>query len=224
MSPTSGRRRRSIRLPGYDYTQPGAYFVTICTYQQEPLFGEVVGEKMQLNQFGEIVREEWFRTADLRPYVRLNDDELVIMPNHLHGIIWIVDNVGARRRRAPTAQPFDRPDARVQFRCAPTTEQFGKPVSGSIPTIIRSFKSAVTHRINQLRGTPGAPVWQRNYWEHIVRDEQALDAIRRYIRDNPLRWSLDRYNPNATGQDPLARDIWLLIRRSPLSQQEGGRP
>ena len=182
-------------MQGYDYTQPGAYFVTICTYGREHLFGTVMDGGMQENELGGIVREEWFRTAQVRPYVRLHQDEFVVMPNHIHGIIWIVDDtVGARRRRAPT------------------TERFGKPVPGSIPTIIRAFKSAVTRRINTLRGTPGAPVWQRNYWEHIIRTKRALSAIQRYIRQNPQRWALDRYNTQASGEDPLARQIWGLLK------------
>ena len=190
--------RRSIRLKGYDYTQPGAYFITLCTQHRACLFGEVVDGRMVLNDAGRIVREEWFRTANLRPYVVLHDDEFVVMPNHVHGIIWIVDEgdeagphvvgsrrrvVGSRRRRDPTTT---------------TTEQFGKPVPGSIPTIVRAFKSAVTRRINEYRGTPGMPVWQRNYYEHIIRDERSLHRIRRYIADNPARWARDRNNPPAT--------------------------
>ncbi|MDD5468619.1 MAG: hypothetical protein PHS96_12520, partial [Anaerolineales bacterium] len=127
--------------------------------------------------------EEWFKTAVVRPHVRLYDDEFVVMPNHVHGVIWIVDDVrawqeedmgmevGARRCRARTAQ---------------TVERFGHPVSGSIPTIVRAFKSAATHRINQSRGTPGAPVWQRNYYENIIRNERSLERIRAYILNNPL--------------------------------------
>ncbi len=179
--------RRSIRLKGYDYTQPGAYFVTICTHGREMLFGRVVGGEMALNEFGEIVREEWFKTARVRPYVRLYEDEFVVMPNHIHGIIWIVevdpdddDDVGERRRRAPTSH-----------------EQVCRPVPGSLPTIVRAFKSAATKRINLLRDTQGARVWQRNYYERIIRDERALNAIRRYIIANPMRWSLDRHNPHA---------------------------
>jgi hypothetical protein len=82
--------RRSIRLPGYDYTQAGAYFVTFVAHDRECLFGDVVDGVMRLNAFGEIVREEWFRTAVVRPYVMLDPDEFVVMPNHVHGIIWIV--------------------------------------------------------------------------------------------------------------------------------------
>ena len=191
--------RRSIRLPGYDYTQPGAYFVTICTHQQEPLFGNVVNGAMVLNEYGQIVEEEWRNTTQLRPYVTL--DAHVVMPNHFHGIIWIAcDNTGRGTARRGTT------------RRAPTAEQFGKPVAGSLPTIVRAFKSAVTKRINELRGTPGAPVWQRNYYEHIVRTERTLDAIRQYVTGNPARWALDRYNPTATDRDPHAADLWRLLQ------------
>ncbi len=198
--------RRSIRLRGYDDTQAGAYFVTICTHRRVLLFGQVVDGEMMLNEWGKIVWEEWFKTAQVRPYVELFDDEFVVMPNHIHGIIWIVEmddphSVGARRRRAPTTD-----------RRAPTVEQFGKPVPGSIPTIVRAFKSAVTHRINALRGTPGVRVWQRNYFEHIIRNQRALNATRRYIAENPLRWHLDRYNPAATGPDPQARGLWRMLQ------------
>mgnify|MGYP001772626486 CR=1 FL=1 len=92
---------RSIRFRGYDYTQPGAYFITICTYEQEPLFGEVVDGEMRVNEWGQIVQEEWFRTARLRPYVILYDDEFVVMPNHVHGIIWIVGDDAVLRPNAP---------------------------------------------------------------------------------------------------------------------------
>jgi len=175
--------RRSIRLKGYDYTQAGAYFVTICTYQRMCLFGEVVEGQMRLNELGEIVRDEWLKTAQLRPRVVL--DAFVVMPNHIHGIIVLVDRRGTLQR-APT-----------------TFERFGKPTSDSIPTIVRLFKSAAARRINERRGTPGAPVWQRNYYEHIIRSEDSLVRIREYIAENPLRWHLDRENPQAVGEDEL---------------------
>ncbi len=100
------------------------------------------------------------------------------------------------------------------------TERFGKPVPGSIPTIVRSFKSAVTRRINQLRDTQGTPVWQRNYFEHIVRNEHTLNAIRQYILNNPHRWPLDRYNPDASGPDPKAQDIWATLRREQAGESK----
>ena len=113
--------RRSIRLKGYDYTQPGAYFITICTYQRLHVFGEIINGEMVLNDIGKIARDEWFKTAELRPYVKLYEDEFMIMPNHGHGISWIIEN-GARQHRAPTD----------------VIEKFGRPVKGSIPTIVRA--------------------------------------------------------------------------------------
>lgn len=97
--------RRSIRLKGYDYTQAGAYFVTICTHERECLFGEVINGQVRLSRWGEIVYEEWFRTAELRPYVRLYPDEFVVMPNHVHGIIWIVETTDSTTAGTGTAAP-----------------------------------------------------------------------------------------------------------------------
>ena len=183
--------RRSIRLPGYDYTQAGAYFVTVCTWNRECLFGDVVDGEMRLNELGEIVRACWHEIPDHFPHV--GSDEFVIMPNHVHGILVIVEtNVVGARHAVP-----------LQNQC---TEQFGKPLAGSIPTIIRSFKSAVTKRINDLRGTPGVSVWQRNYYEHVIRDEESLNRIRQYIVENPRRWHLDRENPDRMVEDTLLHE------------------
>jgi len=187
--------RRSIRLKGYDYTQPGAYFVTFCAYQRLHLFGEVLNGEMILNDRGKIARDEWFKTAELRPYVKLYEDEFVIMPNHGHGIIWIEGEglvgegspVGARRRRAPTLRTPTE-----------TIETFGKPVKGSIPTIVRAYKSAVTYAVNKLENQRGAVLWQKNYYEHIIRNERELHNIARYIHNNPLNWQLDRDNAQNT--------------------------
>ncbi len=212
MSPINEHHRRSIRLPGYDYTHPGAYFVTICTHQRESLFGDVVDGEMRLNEFGEIVREEWFQTAKIRPNVELRDDEFVVMPNHIHGIIWIVDIVGATRRVAPTT---------TTRQVAPMASEPRGPVPGSIGAIIGQFKSIVTKRINILRAAPGAPVWQRNYYEHIIRNEHALNAIRQYIHDNPARWSWDRNNLDAIGPDPMARAIWTMIHLNEKEEATG---
>ncbi len=124
------------------------------------------------------------------------------MPNHIHGIIFII--VGATH-----ASPLQRENTPLRG-----------PTSGSLGAIVGSFKSAVTKRINQMRGTPGARVWQRNYYEHIIRNERALNAIRRYIAENPLRWHLDRYNPDATGPDPQARDLWRMLRDDTVCELE----
>ncbi|MDZ7371262.1 MAG: transposase [candidate division KSB1 bacterium] len=196
--------RRSIRLKGYDYTQPGAYFITICTHERAHVFGAVADGTMRLNDAGRIAAQCWRDIPAHFPHVKL--DAFVIMPNHVHGVLWIMDDddngddVGARHAAPlPAAAP-------------PHTEQFGKPVPGSIPTVVRSFKSAATQRINAWRGTPGAPIWQRNYYEHIIRDERALNAIRCYIQENPLRWHLDRENDQRIGSDPLAREIWEMFQ------------
>jgi putative transposase len=189
--------RRSIRLKGYDYRRQGAYFVTICTHDRLCLFGEVVGGEMRLNEYGRIALGCWKEIPLHFPQAEL--DAFVVMPNHVHGIIVLT--VGARH-----AVP-------LQNGISEKTEQFGKPVAGSIPTIIRSFKSATTRHINALRGTPGSPVWQRNYYEHIIRNEESLNRIREYIKTNPLRWAMDSENPYREGMDKF--DEWMnrFVRR-----------
>jgi len=163
-------QRRLIRLQGYDYSQPGAYFVTICTYNGVLLFEDEAIRTIAERCWLEIPHH--FTTVEL--------DEWVVMPNHLHGIVAIVDDGRGTACRAPT----------------PIYERFGKPTSGSLPTIVRSFKSAATKRINQMRHTPGAPLWQRNYYEHIIRNEDELNRLREYILDNPVQWEMDENNPN----------------------------
>ncbi len=176
--------RRSIRLKGYDYSRQGAYFVTIVTWNRLCLFGEVVDEKMVLNDLGLIVQGEWFRSADVRREIELHPDELVVMPNHLHGIVWIV---GEGDKSAADVGATGR---------SPLREHPPRgPVPRSLGSFMAGFKSAATKRVNTMRGAPGAPVWQRNYYEHIIRDERSLNRIREYIAHNPLGWALDRENP-----------------------------
>lgn len=180
--------RRSIRLKEYDYSTEGGYFLTIVTCQRECLFGEIIDDEMCLNQYGQIVKEEWFNTAKLRPGVGLIEDEFVIMPNHIHGIVWLNSN--------------DMLDTgRGTARCAPTipftisstpNRQFGQMDPNSIPVIVRAFKSAVTKRINNLRQTSGQSVWQRNYYEHIIASERDYAEISDYILFNPLNWNNDQ--------------------------------
>ncbi len=171
--------RRSIRLRGYDYRQPGAYFVTVCTHRRQRLFGDVVRGVMRLNRWGRVVWDEWHRSATIRPEIRL--DAFAVMPDHVHGIVIVAGGRGAQPC-APTAGP-----------CAPTAGSSTPAViplrpPRSIPSFIAGFKSAVTARINTVRGTPGVQVWQRNYYEHIIRDRAALERIRWYIASNPRRW------------------------------------
>ena len=206
--------RRSIRLRGYDYTQPGAYFLTICTHRCGHLFGRVVDGEMVLNVFGEIVREEWFRSAEIRAEIELFPDEFVVMPNHIHGIVWIVetDDGGAHGDEAHDPAGAHGPVGATGHHVGAHGRAPLHRPPRSLGSFVAGFKSAVTKRVNAHRGTPGARVWQRNYYEHIIRHERALNAIRRYILYNPWRWHLDRYNPDATGPDPWARDIWDMIQ------------
>jgi len=161
--------RRSIRLKGYDYTQPGAYFVTIVAWQRECLFGDIKNGEMQWNEFGQIVREEWLKTAQIRPNVEIHEDEFIVMPNHLHGIIWIV---GATGPVAPTQNKKTL-------------------IPNSLGAIVGQFKTASAKRINVLRDARGIPVWQRNYHEHIIRNERELENIWKYIDANPANWEND---------------------------------
>lgn len=165
--------RKSIRLPEYDYSRPGAYFITIVTKNREPLFGEISNGEVILYPLGKIVYEEWLRTPIIRSEIIL--DSFMVMPNHIHGIIQILDNdstkipVGAHSR-------------------APLLQRQTK----SVGSFVAGFKSIVTSRINEYRKTPGCPVWQRNYYEHIIRNEDDLRITREYIHNNPLRWEVDK--------------------------------
>ncbi|RME36332.1 MAG: hypothetical protein D6794_08655 [Deltaproteobacteria bacterium] len=223
--------RRSIRLKGYDYAQPGAYFLTICTQNRACLFGEVVDGKMVLNEAGRMVHRWWNELNNKFPHVRT--DAFVVMPNHIHGIIIIPPTVGADLRVRPdenaqhvrpdenaqrvrpdenaqrvrpdeNAQhvrpdenaPHVRPDGQQHAR---ETERRTRP-GAPLPQIVQWFKTMSTNEyIRQVKNAGWAPfhkrLWQRNYYEHIIRDERSLKRIRQYIADNPLRWHLDRQKP-----------------------------
>ena len=200
--------RRSIRLEDFDYSSNGAYFVTVCAQNRKPLFGEVSIDRVILNECGGIARDEWIRTADVRPNVEI--DEFVIMPNHIHGIILILpDDIDMQNRRGvlhtPIAQINDRiPDTeRRGLNCTeePRKGQCNWPLrtmpkspSNNLGAFIRGYKSAVTSAIWKLTGSQ-TPVWQRNYYEHVIRNENELNEIRQYIRTNPENWENDKENP-----------------------------
>lgn len=177
-NPTN-HKRRSIRLKDYDYTQNGAYFVTICTHQRACLFGEIHDDGMVLGSWGTLVQEQWLQTGVVRDNVEL--DAFVIMPNHVHGIILIVDK-----------NDIDSPCRSVMYH-APTTPQreFSKPIAHSLSTIVGAFKAAVTRHINRLSDAPDHAIWQRNFYEHIIRNAADLNRIREYIQNNPARWETD---------------------------------
>jgi len=170
--------------------------VTICTKDRECLFGEIVDGKITLNEYGQVVIDEWLRTGEVRKNVEL--DAFVVMPNHFHGILLLID------------------DGRGTARRAPTVEQFGKPAVGSLPTIIRSFKSAATKNINQIRNTPGLSLWQHNYYEHIIRSEGELNRLREYIQNNPMQWEMDEENPKT---NPVKDAIGFLPSQPSLAKQ-----
>ncbi|TMA89284.1 MAG: transposase [Deltaproteobacteria bacterium] len=175
-------RRQSLRLKDYDYSGPGAYFVTICTRDRLPLFGDIVEGRMRLTEYGRIVSQEWEISATIRQELTL--DAFVVMANHVHGVVIIKEsNVGATGGSSIRPGPHQR----------------------SLGSFLSGFKSATTKRINDLQRTSGL-VWQRNYYEHVIRNEQSLHRIREYIATNPARWDFDRENPAAT--NPELEDVW----------------
>ena len=174
--------RRSIRLRGYDYSQPGSYYVPLCTQGKEHLFGQIVEGEMHPNERGDCVARCWKWLAQQYLYIDL--DEWTVMPNHLHGIIVITDGTGASRN-APTETCGIV--GRGGSRTAPTKR---KPLG----RLVGAFKTVSTDYINQLRGTPTRPLWQRDFYDHIIRNEDELNKIREYIRTNPLRWASDPDN------------------------------
>ena len=162
--------RHSIRLKGYDYSNHGAYFVTICSYEKKCLFGAIVGGKMVLNDLGKIVETEWIKSGEMRKDVVLY--QFVVMPNHFHGIVLLTrDIVGA-----DCVRPHSPADS-----VHPKLTELGKMVAG--------FKSAVSSKLKKS-GFIG-DVWQRNYYEHIIRNEEELISIVQYTEQNPLNWLKD---------------------------------
>jgi len=176
------KNRRSIRLRDYDYSQSGAYFVTICTYNKECLFGHIVNGEMVLNDAGRIVQAVWDEIAKHFNHVEL--DQFVIMPNHVHGVITLnSENVGAGSPR-PTAFP-----------CPNENEGRGN-LAPTLGTIVAFFKYQTTKRINESHGNPGQKLWQRNYYERVIRNESELNRAQQYIIDNSTKWDMDEENPN----------------------------
>src|SRR5687767_6890161 len=154
--------RRSIRLKNYDYSRPGAYFVTICTHNKQKLFGDIVNGQMMLNEAGEFAKAGWLAIPQHYPDVAL--DKWVIMPDHIHGIIWI------KKSRAYLMHH----------------NRYQHIIPHSLGCIVRRFKIGVTKCMREK--FPGFVVWQRNYHEHIIRNEDELYLIRKYIKNNPVNW------------------------------------
>jgi putative transposase len=193
--------RRSIRLKGYDYTRDGAYFVTVCTQSRAHVFGTVVDGEMHTNACGREVANCWSWLAEQYPYVLL--DEWIVMPDHIHGIVMITDDMntdGPRRGGSRTAQT--RTASPAGFVNGPNV---GMIHSGSIPPkrkplgrLIAAFKTVSTRRVNDLRSTPSATLWQRNYYERVVRGDLSLRQARKYIARNPSLWNPDHEQSRKT--------------------------
>ena len=191
--------RRSIRIGEYDYSQAGAYFVTICAKNRQCLFGSIKEGNMAPNQFGEVATACWTQLPCR--FSEVETDAYAVMPNHIHGIVVIKRDVGAIHELPTSAGAAVRRRGML------------------LPQIIGWFKMNSAKRINQILGKQGTPVWQRNYWEHVVRDEQSLIRIREYVLSNPSRWHFDRNNPERTGEDEF--DRWLT---SPIRPVRTSRP
>jgi REP element-mobilizing transposase RayT len=162
------QRRRSIRLQTYDYTRAGAYFITVCTARRECLFGQIRDGAMFSNAAGECVARAWNALPQRYQCVAL--DAFVVMPNHIHGVIRLGDSADAS---AP-----------------------GPQVSRSLGDIVRAFKSLSAVAVNRVIGRQGRPLWQRNYYERIIRDDEEWNRVREYIARNPTRWDDDAENPS----------------------------
>jgi putative transposase len=186
--------RRSIRLGGYDYSYPGAYFVTVCAAQRGLLFGWISDSRVVENANASIVRDCWLDLPNHYPHISL--DAFVVMPDHIHGIIVLLDSFGVGDVRKDDARAGFK--GRAGLKPAPTD---GDPfvdagVRHGLPEIVRALKTYSARRINATRGTPGASVWQRGYYERIVRDERELNLTRKYIASNPRNWRTDRDHNN----------------------------
>jgi REP element-mobilizing transposase RayT len=189
--------RRSIRLPGYDYSQDGWYYITICALGKKCLFGKFADGQIQLYEYGRTVEKCWQWLDQQYDYVHL--DEYVVMPNHLHGIIVI--------RRDDSQKGLVRCRDGTQNDCiarrggSRTTPIINLHKYKPLSRLIGAFKTVSTRQINNIRNTPGCKLWQRNYYEHIIRNEEELNHIRRYIAENPANWRQDEENPNVA-DDP----------------------
>lgn len=167
--------RRSIRLSDFDHASAGGYFVTLCTHEKKCVLGDIRGSEMHLSDLGRIVDLEWRRSSEIRVEVEL--DSFVIMPNHMHAIVLF-------RAELPDAAEPALPR---------TMRGTGRR---TLSSLVAGFKAATTRRTRAMIGPSFDPLWQRNYYEHVIRGERVLDRIRQYIADNPLRWNQDGYHPS----------------------------
>ena len=171
---TPPRRPISMRYNGADYSAPGVYFITICTHHGARLFGTIINREMVTNQFGDIVWKVWRTLTDRFSQISL--DTAIVMPNHFHGIIVVHDDVGNIENYEESPFPFSRVERRKM----------------TIPLVVGFFKMNSAKQINQIRGTKGSPVWQRNYFDRILRDDKDYDELSEYIFTNPQWWGIEK--------------------------------
>jgi REP element-mobilizing transposase RayT len=171
--------RRSIRLMGFDYRDAGAYFVTICTFRRACVLADVVDDRVSLTAVGSVVESAWRTIPGYFPHFGL--EGYVVMPNHLHGILVLQDAHRAKHPPKADASPLQPPRSKGT-----------QP--GSVQAVIQTFKAISTRRFHALPGMKLNRLWQRGFYDHVIRDEAELNRIRAYVEENPLRWALDREN------------------------------
>lgn len=186
--------RRSMRLKGYDYSQAGAYLVTVVTQERLTLFGDVLKGRMQLNPAGEMVQRIWKEMPDRFPHIVM--DTFIAMPNHVHGIIILAGAGRAGTQNSYKPSEFDM-KTRATTRVAPTVD--GRTRLGNVVGVFKSLTTLeYTRGVRDMNWLPfKRRLWQRNFYEHIVRTDASLQKYRKYIVDNPVQWPFDRENPRA---------------------------
>ena len=184
MTSESGRRRRSIRLKDFDYASGALYFLTIYADRRRCIFGKIRDGEMQLNKLGRIVEDEWLVSLEMRRHIDL--DAYVIMPNHIHSVVALFEKGDAL------------PGGGQGARSAPLRGMQPR----SLASLVAGFKASVTRAARFVVPRLRTPIWQRNYYEHIVRDERDLERIRAYIEANPARWEEDAYHPRFHAETP----------------------
>jgi uncharacterized protein (TIGR00252 family) len=208
--------RKSPRLSGYDYSQAGACFVTVCVQGRLYLFGKIVDGNMRLNLAGQMIGKWWRELERKFPSLKI-DDYYVVMPNHFHGIVWV-----------PEEEPCSRPNPVTSPANSPLPLAKGGHTGPPLQRIVQWFKTMTTneyihgvkeHGWPQFKGS----LWQRSFYDHVIRDESSLNRIREYISTNPLRWDLDRENPRSRGSDEF--DRWLTTCKTrPIKGPRRGGP
>ena len=188
-------RRNSYRLEGYDYSQAGCYFVTVCVQGRQCLFGEIIEGEMVLNDAGKLVVHWWHETENKFPHLEL--DQYVLMPNHIHGIVAFVGADLCVRPQHRNIKPSNCHQIEQERK---EQNQEGGHTGPPLQEIIQWFKTMTTNEyIKEVKSRRFPPfekrIWQRSFYDHIIRDDNDLNRVREYIQNNPLRWALDEYNP-----------------------------